>query len=167
MKHAIHLTEQQRAILLEITRSRVGRQDHSIRGQVILLSAEGYSDVNIGRKLGLSNITVGKWRRRWGDKQMALLAMENQEARKMIDYKRYIRSVLSDAPRAGAPPKFTEEQLCQLLAVACEKPEESGLPLSHWSLSSLGKELQDRRIVESISTSQLAVFLKSGQTKAA
>jgi hypothetical protein len=50
--------------------------------------------------------------------------------------------------------------------VACETPEESGLPLSHWTLSELASELVRRRIVESISTSQLCVFLKSGGDKA-
>ena len=86
--------------------------------------------------------------------------MEN-ETEKLIDYKRHIETLLSDAPRSGGPTKFSAEQLCQIYAVATEKPEESGLPLSHWSLSSLAEELAKRKIVDSISTSQLSVFLKS------
>jgi hypothetical protein len=74
---------------------------------------------------------------------------------------------LSDKPRPGCPGKFTAEQICQIMNAACETPEESGLPLSHWTLSELASELVRRKIVESISTSQLCVFLKSGRNKAA
>ena len=62
-------------------------------------------------------------------------------------------------------PTFTAEQVCQILSVACEWPEDSGLPMSHWSLNSLAHEIIKRNIVESISRSQLAVFLKSGGHK--
>ena len=37
---------------------------------------------------------------------------------------------LSDAPRPGAPGKFTPEQVCAIIALACEAPKDSGLPIS-------------------------------------
>ena len=81
-------------------------------------------------------------------------------------YRKAILQLLSDKPRPGCPGKFTAEQICQIMNVACESPEESGLPLSHWTLSELASELVRRKIVDSISRSQLCVFLKSGRDKA-
>ncbi|WP_440656999.1 helix-turn-helix domain-containing protein [Cysteiniphilum sp. G11B1] len=74
--------------------------------------------------------------------------------------------MLDDLPREGTPAKFSAEQICKIISVACEAPEKSGIPLSHWSLPSLAAELVKRQIVDSISTSQLHVFLKSGRYKA-
>ena len=82
-----------------------------------------------------------------------------------IFYTRKLLEILSDEQRAGAPCKFTAEQICQIMSVACERPEDSGLPISHWSLDSLVDEVIKREIVESISRSRLAVFLKSGRHK--
>jgi hypothetical protein len=42
---------------------------------------------------------------------------------------------LADEPRPGAPATFTPEQVCAIVALACEPPEKSELPLSHWSQS--------------------------------
>jgi transposase len=123
-------------------------------------------NTKIAEKVGIKKISVGKWRRRWFEKADALREVEESET-KRIDYRRYIEGVLSDAARPGKPAKFTEEQLCQILLVASEKPEDSDVPLSHWSLSSLSLELQRRGIVESISTSQLCIFLKSESNQAA
>lgn len=166
MQPHLTLTQPQREILSDITKSRTERQDHITRSHIILLCSDGLPDVTVGKKLSLSNITVGKWRKRWTAQQAALLEIENKQDVRPIDYKRYIKSLLSDAARPGTPPKFTEEQICQILSIACEKPEDSGLPLSHWSLSSLAQELKKRGVVDSISINQLSLFLKSGQAKA-
>ena len=161
----IELTTRQQATLSKIAASRTARKDHVIRSKIILLGGKGLSNRKISKEIGLDKNVVGKWRKRWVDNEKVLQEVEQKE-QKAIDYRRYIEGLLSDAPRSGAPPKFTEEQLCQLLSVASEKPEDSGLPLSHWSLSSLAEELRKRNIVDSISTSQLSVFLKSGPVKA-
>lgn len=160
----ITLTEKQKQILTDISNSRTSRQDHIQRAKVITLSAQGLSNTKISEHVSLNTVSVGKWRNRWFEKQESLQAIENSVKTKS-EYSRYIEGVLSDLPRAGTPPKFSSEQICQIYAVATEKPEESGLPLSHWSLSSLADELVKRNVVESISTSQLSVFLKSAGVK--
>lgn len=120
--------------------------------------------MEIMTELGIHKKTIGKWRNRWIQNKERLSAFENDE--EGIAYQRLIEEILSDSPRSGAPSKFTAEQICFIMNVACESPEASDLPLSHWSLSSLADELAKRNIVESISTSQLHVFLKSGRYKA-
>ena len=69
-------------------------------------------------------------------------------------------AVLSDEPRPGAPAKFTAEQVTQILAVACEPPEKSGRPITHWTAQELTDEVIKRRIVASISPSQVSRYLR-------
>src|SRR6266550_2617784 len=63
-------------------------------------------------------------------------------------------------PREGAPAKFTPEQVCQIIALACEKPADSDRPISHWSHRELADEIVRRGIVESISPRHAGRLLK-------
>jgi putative transposase len=62
--------------------------------------------------------------------------------------------------RPGAPRKFTPEQVTQILAVACEPPEKSGRPITHWTAYELADEVVRRGIVASISTTQVGRYLR-------
>ena len=62
------------------------------------------------------------------------------------------RIVLAAARRSGAPPIYTPEQIIGILAIACEPPEASGRPVSHWTARELAEEAVQRKIVPSIST---------------
>ena len=74
-----------------------------------------------------------------------------------------IESILADAPRSGAPPTFTAEQIVQIVAVSCENPEQSGRPVTHWTPGELANEVVKRGIVKSISPRQVGRFLKGGR----
>jgi len=63
--------------------------------------------------------------------------------------------VLTDAPRSGSTGTFTAEQVTQILAVACEPPEQSGRPIDRWTHRELADEVIGRGIVLSISASQV------------
>ncbi len=58
---------------------------------------------------------------------------------------------LSDAPRCGAPGKFSPEQVCAIIALACENPKDSDLPISQWSQGEVARQAVKRGIVSSIS----------------
>jgi len=73
--------------------------------------------------------------------------------------RRAIEQVLSDAPRNGSPGKFTAEQVTQILAVACEPPDNSGRPIDNWTHRELTDEVIQRGIVESISKSHVGSYL--------
>ena len=75
-------------------------------------------------------------------------------------YSKKIKEVLSDYARSGVPPKFSDEAICRMISVACEAPEDSGNPLSHWSLESLRLEIIKRGVVADISSRHLGRFLK-------
>jgi transposase len=155
---AIELSKEQRELLNEISNGRTSKRAHAERAKIILLCAEGKTNYWIGKELGISEQVASKWRKRWHLNAEQLGQAEGEEEKGK--YKKHIMKVLDDAPRAGCPGKFSAEQVCHILSVACEAPEESEHPLSHWSLSSLVTEVVKRGIVPSISKSQLHVFLK-------
>jgi hypothetical protein len=54
-----------------------------------------------------------------------------------------------------------------IIALACEKPSDSGLPVSHWTPAELAREAVRRGIVKSISTRQVERFLKRSRAQTA
>jgi hypothetical protein len=55
--------------------------------------------------------------------------------------------------------KFSAEQIAGLIALACEPPADSGLPVSHWTPPELAREAVKRGLVQSISPRQVDRFL--------
>jgi putative transposase len=106
------------------------------------------------------------WRRRWQAGAEALEAAEAAgDADKVLLAR--IEALLDDAPRPGAPGDFSAEQLAQIISVACESPEDSGRPVTHWTPRELADEVIKRGIVKSISPRTVGRFLKGGRAQAA
>ena len=61
----LNLSENVRAQLESIARSR--RMSHALvrRANIVLMSDQGHTNQQIGQQLGLSGASVGKWRRRF------------------------------------------------------------------------------------------------------
>lgn len=76
-----------------------------------------------------------------------------------------IQQVLSAAFRRGAPARFTAKQLAQVIAVACERPEKSNRPISHWTSRELADELIQRQIVARISPHTMGRLLAEADIK--
>ena len=97
-------------------------------------------------------------RHRWA-RAIDTLAAAEQEGATDKDLEKLILGVLADDQRSGAPATFTPEQVAAIIALACEPPADSGLPISHWTPPELAREAIKRRIVESISPRQVDRFL--------
>ncbi|MCH8044394.1 MAG: helix-turn-helix domain-containing protein [Planctomycetes bacterium] len=123
------------------------------RAKAILLGFDKRLNEDIARQLSINRKTVGLWRRRWRDSFPALLALQFSES--VAKFRRYIEEVLSDAPRSGAPGKFTPSQIVGIIAVACELPSQSGIPVTTWTGRELAGECEKRGLVESISASHV------------
>jgi transposase len=106
----------------------------------------------------LERHSVGRWRKRWQESYEALLAIEMNEPKAALE--RAICDVLRDAPRSGAPGKFTAEQIVQLVSIACESPRDSGRPVDDWTGRELADEMKQRSIVDSISVSRVNELLR-------
>jgi hypothetical protein len=70
-----------------------------------------------------------------------------------------------DLPRPGTPPTFTPEQICAIIALACEAPGDSGLPITHWTHAALAAEAMQRGIVAEISAHSIGRFLREVDLK--
>jgi transposase len=152
------ITERQQEILRSFSRSVTAPSRLRQRAAIIILAFDGLLNQDIAQRIGLTRRQVGRWRRRWANAWDRLIDIECCESH--ADLRRAIEAVLSDEPRPGAPAKFTPEQVTQILAVACEPPEKSGRPITHWTASELTDEVIRRGIVASISPSQVSRYLR-------
>ncbi len=154
----IVITERQHEILRTL-RDAVTAPSHLRRRAAVVLAAfDGARNEDIAREVGLGRRQVGRWRRRWATAWADLTERECRETK--ADLRRAIAATLSDEPRPGAPGKFTPEQVTRILAVACEPPEKSGRPITHWTGHELADEVVKRGIVASISTTQVNRYLR-------
>ncbi len=154
-------TEKQQQTLEQISRSQTAPYRLLVRVRIILLALSGVLNVDIAREVGLGREQVGRWRRRWQQSFDALVAIEWRETN--AELRRSIENVLSDAPRSGSPGVLTAEQVTQVLATACEPPEQSGRPVTHWTHWELADEVVKREIVPSISSSQVGRYLAQAE----
>ncbi len=161
----IVVTERQQELLRTLSRSRQCPQGLAQRAEVILLGFEGWNNEDIADTLKCERHIVGVWRRRWAPafNQLALIECAEGPA----GLRTAVNELLSDRPRPGCPGKFTAEQVTQILALACEPPEKSGRPVTHWTPTELADEAKKRQNVPSISARQVGRFLKEGGTPTA
>ena len=150
------ITERQQPILLELSKSRTESQLVVQRATIVLRAFEGRLNEQITAEIGLGAGQVGVWRRRWQVTWEELTALECREPQRLREA---IREVFRDAPRSGSPGTFTAEQVTQILALACEPPEKSGRPITHWTRKELHAEVRKRGIAQ-ISESQVGRYLK-------
>ena len=154
----IIITERQRDILTTIRDAVTAPSHLRQRVSVILLGFDGLCNQDIAQRVGLCRRQVGRWRRRWAKAWNKLIEIECGETHAKL--RRTIERLLSDQPRPGTPAKFTPEQVIQILAVACEPPEKSGRPITHWTNPELADEVVKRGLVASISPSQVGRYLR-------
>src|SRR6266567_4264490 len=99
------------------TRVRRRKSSHgaATRARIVLLAAEGLNNSTIAKKLDISRLTVGTWRRRF--------------AKKRLDG-------LDDEPRPGAPRKIGDDKITE---VVTKTLETMPLDATHWSRRSMAK----------------------------
>jgi transposase-like protein len=154
----IQYTEKQQSILKKLAGAATSLQCIAQRAQIILRAFDQMLNRDIAAEVGLHPDQVGMWRRRWQESYDALVAIECRESTATLT--RAIEQVLSDAPRSGSPGTFTAEQVTQILATACEPPENSGRPIDNWTHRELADEVIQRGIVASISVRQVGRYLE-------
>ncbi len=162
----VELSARQQEVLEQIVRRQRAPQRLVRRASILLHAVQGASNQHIADHLHITLYTVRTWRRRWQEARPRLLPLEAEEEEGRL-LATQIETVLSDAPRPGGPTQFTPEQLIDLIAVACEDPQDSGRPISHWTPRELADEVIQRGLVASISPRQVGRFLKGSGFEAA
>jgi transposase len=155
------ITERQQAVLRQMATARTSPVRLAQRAEVILRAFAGQANQAIAAAIDLDPTAVGLWRRRWAKAWPKLVQVECTETQ--ATFRRAIEDVLRDAPRSGNPGKFTPEQVTQILALACEPPEQSGRPITHWTYKELADEAQKRGLVASISAAQVGRYLREAE----
>jgi len=131
----------------ELTRrTRNGRTPvrDALRARIVLAAARGTPNAQIARDEHVHVDTVRKWRHRFTRDRL---------------------EGLQDLPRCGRPPRFTPTAIAEVKALACQLPAESGVPLSRWSHAELVTEAVSRGIVDAVSVSSVARWLRADAIK--
>jgi putative transposase len=147
---AVTLTEKEKEGLEQLIRRHNVGQQIAKRARIVLAVGEGKSNSQIVRELNVSRDMVRHWRQRWVDLQPIALVDVSVEER------------LEDLPRPGAPSRITLDQVCRIQQMACEEPEESDRPITHWTSREIADEVMKRGIVDQISPRHAARLLKKG-----
>jgi len=106
----------EREELVSITRSRSMPQALATRARIVLLAADGHSNTEIAEKFGLSNPTVGIWRKRYLTQRLP---------------------GLYDEPRPGGPRSIRDEQVATLIRRTLKTKPKDG---THWTCRSIAAE---------------------------
>lgn len=113
----LHLTDDDRKQLNGMAKSRTMPHSLVVRAQIILACSNGEANKDIADRLGLSGMTVGKWRRRYLDQG--------------------IRG-LHDELRPGRPRSYKDARVAEVINFVLQTKPDDGS--THWSTRTIAKE---------------------------
>lgn len=156
----IKLSERVRALVQVLARQRRAAYRQVQRAELLLAMAGGVGNNALARSHKVDRGVVRKWRTRWVELARKLAHAETTEVTE-AQLNELLIAGLQDLPRSGTPATFSAEQIVQVIALSCEKPEASGRPVTHWTPPELADEVVKRGIAPSISPTTVGRFLKS------
>jgi transposase len=115
-----------------------------VRALIVLAAAAGHGNAAIAGGLGVTADTVRKWRGRFAD--------------------RGLRG-LTDLPRPGRPRQISAATRAAVVALACQLPAATGVPIGHWTGPDLLAELTEVPGVQAISATSLLRILAEHPVK--
>jgi transposase len=116
----VTLAAAERTTLKKRTRGAKTAHRDRLRAQIVLAAARGRDNALIAADLRVAVDTVRKWRGRFAARGLAGLA---------------------DLPRCGRPRRISELTRAAVVALACQLPAATGVPLSRWTGPELLAEL--------------------------
>ena len=134
----IALPETDRAELQRRARCYTAPHAEVVRAKIVLLAADGLENTQIAARLDVHVGVVCRWRKRFAQEGMGGLA---------------------DRQRSGRPRVFAAGVVAEVKAMACEPPEERGVPQSRWSAADLAAQAAAEGLVEAVSWSTVRRWL--------
>ncbi len=122
----VTLTASERKTLKKRVRGAKTHWRDRLRALIVLAAARGHRNARIARDLGIDEGTVRKWRGRFAELRLA---------------------GLRDLPRCGRPRLIPEQDRAAVVALACQLPVDTGVPLSRWTGPELRAELAAQGLV--------------------
>ena len=149
----------QRAILEGVVRSSTASVSLVERCRIVLLTSAGLPNRHAAAELGVDRQRVRRWRHRWA-KVLAqrLAAVEAEADDKVLAVA--IAASLEDRARPGVPPRFTEEQIARVRALACREPSDFGLPQPRWTRGLIAQVAVAEGILETVSVAEVGRWLR-------
>lgn len=170
MKQKLPLTRTQSKLLSDIRDARTSPQRLVFRACLLLDYAATSNVSAVATKYATTREAVQRWRDRWQEAADDLASLEDGYQAGTITlhrYRRELERLLADVSRPGHPATITEDQKAQILALAAEEPETAGVPLTHWTCTTLQAAVIAKGIVPTISRSRIGAFLKQRHAPAA
>ena len=109
-----------------------------LRAQIVLAAARGRASARIAADLHVSVDTVRKWRGRFAARGLDGLA---------------------DLPRSGRPRRISALERAAVVALACQLPAATGVPLARWTGPELAAEITRAGLASQISPSSVLRIL--------
>jgi transposase len=140
----VTLTAAERKILKKRVRGAKTCWRDRLRAQIVLEAARGRDNARIAASLGISVDTARRWRGRFAARRL---------------------DGLDDLPRSGRPRRISAAERAAVVALACQLPAATGVPLSRWSGPELATELAAQGLAGSISASSILRILAEHPVK--
>lgn len=141
----VTLTAAERKTLKKRIRGAKTPHRDRVRAKIVLAAARGHVNERIAADVGVGVDTVRKWRGRFAQHGLGGLA---------------------DLPRSGRPRRITELERAAVVALACQLPAATGVPLARWSCPELAAELTAQGLLSSpISASSVQRILQEHPVK--
>ena len=142
----ITLAQNARLELQTLARAHSTPQSLALRARMVLRAAavDQPTNLHIGHELGCSNLTVGKWRRRY-----LALGLPG----------------LQDAQRSGRPRTIATPTRVQVISVASALPQDQDRTVTRWTLDEIVVALLDALNTDAISRSSVWRILQDVDLK--
>jgi transposase len=132
------LSAGERRALKERARGATTAHRDWLRAQIVLAAARGRASARIAADLHISVDTVRKWRGRFAARGL---------------------DGLKDLPRSGRPRRISALERAAVVALACQLPAATGVPLARWSGPELAAEITKAGLASPISPSSVRRIL--------
>ena len=116
------LTEEEERVITKLARSRTASVRLAQRARIIKLASQGQTIPQMMQQLGMTERIVRKWWKRF----------EQQG-----------RAGLEDAPRPGAPSRYTPENKARVLDAALTRPSDLNLGFNCWTFERLAAYVRE------------------------
>jgi putative transposase len=111
-----------------------------IRAHILLLANRQKDDTEIAEILDVGRNTVWRTKKRYHEEGL--------------------KSALTEKPRSGQPPKYTERHEAEIIALACTKSPDGR---KRWSLTLLTEEMKKKEGFETINRESIRLILKKAK----
>jgi transposase len=140
----VTLTAAERKMLKKRVRGAKTPWRDRLRAQIVLAAARGRANTRIAADLGVSEDTARKWRGRFAQHGLG---------------------GLKDRPRPGRPRRISELTRAAVVALACQLPAATGVPLARWTGPELAAEITKAGTADQISVSSVLRILAEHPVK--